>query len=248
MGLTYEGKKDGKYLLRENNPGELLVFRGQDANRFEQVDPPRGPLVTKVNFELTVAFLKSSGFIPRESIFDRLLLSVVGPHAGEDEASIFKRKMADLKKSCQTFWLCHSHNARPEFTQMFCDGRDGEVPVLFLAPASRRGARPTTESSVMREYSAEKKLWTPLPKEISPVTGKASSTAYALVLSELHLGNKDAEIDLSECIDAVEDKPVKFRLGASTVIAKRSAEKRPPNMRRIVAVGHLAAPYAVWVR
>lgn len=46
-----------------------------------------------------------------------IVLSVMGPHAGEDEGAIFARKIADIKAVFRTFWLYLSPLARPDHVQ-----------------------------------------------------------------------------------------------------------------------------------
>ena len=40
MGVTCVGFKDGKYQLKESDQNVRLVFKGEAAEMFEQVDPP----------------------------------------------------------------------------------------------------------------------------------------------------------------------------------------------------------------
>jgi hypothetical protein len=56
MGIQVEGKVGKRYLIRESDPKVRLVFRGRDAKRFTQLDPPKKDY-EKVEFSLTVADL-----------------------------------------------------------------------------------------------------------------------------------------------------------------------------------------------
>lgn len=172
---------------------------------------------------------------------DRVILSVMGAHAGEDESAIFARKMGDISSSGQTFWVYGSHSARPDRVQI-----SGSRYVLFLSPASSNGARPTTTSVCASCFSRDKNIWAPLPT-VGPVTGKLPS--YAFVMSELSFCAE--VIDLWEYASV--DSAVRFRLGASTVIANRRDTSTDPlrmrsRFRRVVAIGKLVEPFAVWVK
>ena len=109
----------------------------------------------------------------------RCVVSVMGDHAGEGVDAIFKRKIADIGRTGKTFWLMRSPKARPAQVQEIC----GTVPVytVFVEPATKGGARPTTTETAAREYSVDGESWHRLPEGISPVTGKLDTGAAALV-------------------------------------------------------------------
>jgi hypothetical protein len=174
---------------------------------------------------------------------DRVVLSVMGAHAGEDEATIFSRKIVDTKRFGRTFWVYGSHTSRPDRVQ-----RSGSRFVLFLAPATSKGARPTTTADRASSFSADGS-WSPLPVGMSPVTGRLAGKGYALVLSELALC--DVEIDLWKYASGAD--AVRFKLGASTLpVCLKDTSSDPLRMlsrfRRVVAVGRLLPPLAVWIK
>lgn len=180
---------------------------------------------------------------------DRTVLSVMGPHAGEDSDAIFARKISDITTVGKTFWLCQSPAARPDRTQAFFED---EASVLFLAAAATNGARATESAHKMIEFSPNKSDWKTVPSSLSPITGLAKSTAYAFVLSALEVCVEPAFVDLWRYVDA-NGSPIRFRLGASTLLARRCDSSLHPlrmksRMRRVLAVGRLVKPYAVWVR
>jgi len=99
----------------------------------------------------------------------------------------------------------------------------------------------------MVERSVDGVVWSPISTAIGPVTGRAQKGAYAFVLSALTEYATGA-VDLSQYIDEFGD-PIRFRLGASTVLARScGASALSTKMRRVLAVGRLVRPYAVWVR
>lgn len=182
-------------------------------------------------------------------IADRIVLSVIGPHAGEDSNTIFTRKISDITTIGRTLWLHRSAQARPDQTRTFRPSF-----VIFLTPSSKQGARPTTESGTATQMSIDKACWQPLPNGLGPVTGNLKSAAYALVLSELTLCQDLALLDVWSYANGIAaSNPIRFQLGASTVLAQRSDTSwRPDRMRshkrRIMAVGKFVTPVSVFIK
>lgn len=179
------------------------------------------------------------------------IISVMGDHAGEGIEAIFARKSADIQRTGKTFWLMRSPKARPSQVQEIC--KAGAAYAIFVEPASKGGARPTTADAAAKEFSADKTLWQPLPEGISRVTGKLDGGATALVFDRMATTSGRA-LDLWGYGDATDiQKPLKFALGCSTVCAVRNDTSPHPDRmtsryRAIVAVARLAKPYGVWVR
>jgi hypothetical protein len=179
------------------------------------------------------------------------IVSVVGDHAGEGTNAIFVRKINDIKRTGLTFWLMRSPKARPLEVQEIC--KPFPVYTIFVEPATKGGARPTTEEVAATEYSADKVSWRKFTKELSPVTGKRDAGATALVFDEMTT-DVNGTLDLWDYGEALAmHKPIRFILGCSTVCAvKNNTRLHPDKMkshnRGIVAVARLAKPYGVWVR
>ncbi len=182
---------------------------------------------------------------------DRCIISVMGAHAGEGVDAIFNRKIADIERTGKTFWLMRSPKARPIQVQDIC--KSSPAYTIFVEPASKGGARPTTNNEAAKEHSADKKIWSQLPKGVSPVTGKIDSSATALVFDRMTT-NVSGTIDLWKYSDfSVEEKPLKFILGCSTVcVIQKDMSTHPDRMksryRGIIAVAKLTEPYCVWLR
>jgi hypothetical protein len=187
---------------------------------------------------------------------DYSVLSVMGPHAGEESGAIFARKIADIREVGRTFWVLRSHKAKPDMIQTIgtsvCSG-SGERLCAFLAPSSPGGAVPTKTSAAATEYSADRSKWHTLPVGISPVTGQMTKGTCALVFDQLSL-RPSAVVDLWQYADFFNrELPVKIRQGASTVCVARGNTSAPPDrmksrFRQVVAVGRLVEPFAVWLR
>jgi len=181
----------------------------------------------------------------------RCIISVIGDHAGEGVDVIFNRKIADIERTGKTFWLMKSPKARPVQVQDIC--KPTPAYTIFVEPATKGGARPTTGNEAAKEQSVDKKIWHRLPEGISSVTGKLDSGAAALVF-DMMTTTVSGTIDLWRYGDfSVEEKPLKFILGCSTVCAiQKDMSSHPERMksryRGIVAVAKLAEPYCVWLR
>jgi hypothetical protein len=178
-------------------------------------------------------------------------MSVMGEHAGEGIDAIFKRKGADIGKVGRTFWLIKSPKARPEQVQEMC--RVAPSFVIFVHPATKGGARPTTTDLAAGEYSADGKSWHRLPQGLGPVTGRLDRGASALVFDKIETA-LSGTVDLWGYRDlAVPPRPLKFMLGCSTVCAVREdmtayTGRMKSRYRQVVAVARLVEPYGVWLR
>lgn len=184
------------------------------------------------------------------------VLSVMGPHAGEDSEVIFARKIADIRNAGHTFWVIRSHKAKPDMIQMI--GRAVRSKSLaplcaFIAPSTPGGAVPTKTSSVAAEYSADRCEWKTIPANITPVTGRMSPNTGALVFDQIY----HREFETVNLWDYAEffnpEQPVRIQQGASTVGVMRgdtstNARRMKSHLRQVMAVGRLVEPFAVWLR
>lgn len=181
----------------------------------------------------------------------KCVVSVMGDHAGESVSVIFDRKTGDIVKTGLTFWLMRSPKARPPQVQGIC----GAFPTyaIFIEPATKGGARPTSEEDKVKEYSDDRILWHKLPKGLSHVTGKLDKGATALVFDMMTTDIKGT-LDLWDYAESIDTHmPLRFILGCSTICAVRKNMKSHPQKmksryRRVVAVARLGHPYCVWVR
>jgi hypothetical protein len=183
--------------------------------------------------------------------YPQCIISVMGDHAGEGVDAIFHRKATDIERTAKTFWLMKSPKARPAQVQALCK----KIPAytIFVEPATRSGARPTTREDAAREYSEDGQVWHRLPEGISPVTGKIDTGTAALVFDMMTTA-VNGTLDLWGYGDFSDtQKPLKFILGCSTVCATQTdmtphPERMKSRYRGIVAVARLAEPYCVWLR
>lgn len=179
------------------------------------------------------------------------VVSVMGDHAGEGVDSIFNRKKADIERTGKTFWFIRSPKAQPRHVQRICTTVPGYT--IFVEPATKGGARPTTKEDAAKEYSDGGIQWHRFPNGLSPVTGKLGSGATALVF-DLMTTDLSGTLDLWDYGELSDiNKPLRFILGCSTVCAFRKDTRSHPDKmksryRGIVAIARLAHPYCVWVR
>jgi hypothetical protein len=197
-------------------------------------------------------YSKSTDLLLKEAIeCPRCVISVMGDHAGEGASAIFNRKNLDITRVGKTFWLMKSPKAQPAQVQEMC--RITPAYVLFVAPATTGGARPTIAQDATKEYSENGEVWHLIPNGLSPVTGKLDSRSAALVFDMLST-SVNAMLDLWNYADFADtQRPVKLRLGCSTLCAVlkdmgHHSGRLKSRHRQIVAVARLATPYCVWVR
>ncbi len=172
------------------------------------------------------------------------ILSVIGWHAGQTPHHIVQRKSADIKKAGCTIWLYQSWKARIQDVQTF-GNLHANPTVYFLEGA----AYPASTAHAASQMSSDGSKWQPLPNGIGPVTGKLPGGGF--FLGDL-LDVFDRNIDLWEYVEHPSLVPLKFQQGASTACAVPSPKGAVSGMksrhRRVVAIGKLIPPYAVYLK
>ena len=90
------------------------------------------------------------------------VITVMGPHAGEDEAAIFARKKIDTEQCGKTFWLVRSSAATPQLIQRLvreAGASDFHCRCIFVSPASPGTAQPTSCSAAAVAAAASDSGW-----------------------------------------------------------------------------------------
>lgn len=191
------------------------------------------------------------GFLKQKYV----VISIMGPHAGESEEEIFERKRREIEDTGKSFWLHKSYNAKPDVVQDISKEalKKSNTPLcIFIQASSKKGAQPTKQADRMREFSVDKKNWKKIPSGIL-VTG-SSKNSFIMVFNKLDLIERKEFLNLwNYSLFGTPGKAVKMALGASTVCSlKESSEddqnKMKSNLRKVVAVGELTHPFAAWVR
>jgi hypothetical protein len=173
------------------------------------------------------------------------VLSIIGWHAGETPADIIQRKRADIQKTSSTIWLYQSQLASIQDVQRF--GRAYPNAAVYFLEGS---AYPATTAQAAREMSSNGSSWVPLPPGIGSVTGRLPSGG--LFIGALSSPLLNHEVDLWEYFEHSTSKPLRFRQGASTacVVVSQAGpvQGMTSRLRKVVAIGQLAPPYAVYLR
>lgn len=210
----------------------------------------------------------------REAVVARALrsstvvISLMGPHAGESTHDILLRKIEDVKRCGQTMWAINSWKAKPdqvrqcqpEFLYIVNDPprrRD-----ISAGEAHRDAGSPTAGGRAACECNPgdrQQDPWGPLPEGLSEVTTNArflkNGNGRALVLKSLiDLRASPKKIQMTDFADISGAIPVPLRTaqGSSTVCAKRQNMQTHPEAwhkeRLIIAIAEFMPPYAVWLR
>ncbi len=186
-----------------------------------------------------------------------VILSVMGPHAGEDEHTIYARKMKEIEDEGFSLWVHSSNSARPEAVKRLCRRAEdaGETPYcIFIAPSSPGGAQPTSQDRRAAEYSGDRIHWQLVPAGINPTGNIGSPRTVALVLKELRTVEGHTDIDLWDySVFEMPGKAVRIAQGASTLCAEKAPSTQDvrrikSHIRRVTAIGSLVEPYSVWLR
>ena len=176
---------------------------------------------------------------------NKLIISVMGPHADESTEYIFERKNEEIKNTGKSFWFTGSYTAKPEIIREFCGNED--IYCIFISPSSKGGAKDTKNKIKAKEYSEDNKIWKLIPEGII-VTGKIG-IGGALVFNEYSIiEDQEIIIDLWQYL-LTSGNPFRTKIGASTICCiKKYNEGMKSRYRNIIAVGRLTYPFAVWLR
>lgn len=185
---------------------------------------------------------------------DSVFISVMGPHAQETEKEIFDRKIHDIVKCKESFWVSRINKV---FIEKCRNELNGKPLYLILVESSNNGksAVDTKSTIAATEYSVDRIKWKTIDAKLSPVTGKLGKDgATAYYYDGIELCEKSEEyLDLNYYSEYdKKSEPIKFIIGKSNVYAQKQKVKLKGGMknsiRKIVAVLRLKAPYVVWVK
>jgi hypothetical protein len=172
------------------------------------------------------------------------ILSIIGWHAKESPEDIVRRKREDVEKVGRTVWVYQSWKARVREVQRF--GSAYPNPTVYFLEG---GAFPAATAQQALQMSPDESRWESLLKGIGKVTGKLPGGG--LFIGELS-AVPDREIDLWEYLEHPALQPLRFQQGASTACVVPAQNGPAGGMksrkRRVVAIGRLAPPYAVFLR
>lgn len=199
--------------------------------------------------------MKRTEYIPEykySDIPDHVILSIMGPIAGETSEEIFQRKEKDIYTVGRTFWMIHSRGAPPPIVQRLFSTQETAYAIL-IEPSSPLKDNGNQCCDVAHSYTPDQKNWFSFPGGLSPVTGKIDKGAYALVFDDITRYEKEAWIDLWDYSEfEYSNEPIRIMLGYSTICAVRKSSENHPlklksHLRYANAVARLVAPYCVWL-
>ncbi len=182
---------------------------------------------------------------------NQLVISVYGPHAGEDESAILRRKMEDIRRIGFTMWYYkdgHKLASPRDIQQMAFElAENSELAQMWLIQGG--GVATKSEAKAMAEFSPDGIHYAPIDSRLSHVTG--SRSGVALFISKIEMVS-ESSIDIGLFAD-IKYRHMMFGQGYSTQLAKRF--QAPPTRapmksrnRSVWAICTLRAPYCVFVR
>ena len=172
------------------------------------------------------------------------ILSIVGWHGSEPPEQVVARKSKDIELVGRTLWLLQSWKASVQQIHNFSVLHSYPM-ILFL----EGDATPTCTADAAQQMSKDGVTWQAFPNGLGKVTGKLPSTG--LVVGELSPASEEIA-DLWNYVEYPSLQPLKFQLGASTACVVPSPtgpmKGMKSRLRKVVAVGRLFPPYAVFLR
>lgn len=180
-----------------------------------------------------------------------IIISVMGEHAGESVDKIFSRKQQEIIDTGKSFWLIRSNIAKTETIQKIgkCASEENiDLFCIFIEASTKKGAMPTINDEMAQEYSNDKIEWKQIPNGIK-VTGDITKNSTGIVFGSLDVfKNLQKEIDLWNYSYFLNNSPTQLKIGASTICCiKNYCIGMKSHKRKILAVGKLVEPYAVFL-
>jgi len=188
---------------------------------------------------------------------EHLILSSAGPHAGQAWRQIVARKSSDVDRAGHSVWVLNSNAARPEMVQTFCE-KQGARYVIFVTRERGKGSRGTAAPDVAgkpgttrdqraRHYSADRGSWASLDPLLTEVTGDIRRSTTGLWFDCLE-ETPSGSLDLGSFVKHHDGEVLtRFWPSDSAYLVRRRSDIRS-GQYRILAVGKLAPPFAVWLQ
>lgn len=178
-----------------------------------------------------------------------IIISVIGPHAGEDLSTIFTRKIKDTTTCGYTYWISKSRVISPEIISSFQKESKDDLYMIFIKTSMNSYGKDTLHSESATK-AQEKNGWQEIDPKLSPVTGKMPT--YGLKFDNICVLDQKYKIDLKNYCEWDMDankrnNPVKIMMGKSTICVRKSEKKQEMKngIREIVAYAKLAEPFCL---
>jgi hypothetical protein len=182
---------------------------------------------------------------------EHVILSSAGAHAGQYWHQIVARKQADIARANHALWVVNSNATRPEIVQPFCRDHGARFVIFVRRPGAKTNSGPPTNERAQK-YSSDRQAWSAIPswprdpKGLSEVTGRINSATAGLWFNGLEEVDGE-EIDIRSYSRPTGEPLEGFQKHESAYPVRRMS----PVSRRgyqVLAVGHLASPFAVWLK
>lgn len=160
------------------------------------------------------------------------IISVIGPHAGEELDYIISRKKSDIEKFGFTFWFFKKNYLCND--KLILEYKP--IIVNFLAPKVKGTAKDTKVAKIAQQYSLDNINWVDIPPDMSSVTGNIHKNSIALMISGLVYSKTG--IFLSGYQNA-KDSPIKLNQFSSTQVIKEVTSSISDNYREDLLTGQL---------
>jgi hypothetical protein len=153
----------------------------------------------------------------------------------------------DIATVGHTVWVTNSQAARPEIVQAFSN-KHGARYVVFVAKRRDKPGSQTSNKNAARYFSRNKSNWLPLPPGLSEVTGRINSATSGLWFDALRQVASGA-LNLDQFVKVQDSLALTgFSLKDSAYPVRRANPSQANGTYEILAVGHLASPFAVWLK
>ena len=176
-----------------------------------------------------------------------LIVSSAGQHAQEDLHTIVERKRRDIANAGYTIWLTNSLATRVEIVQQFCKDHDVRH-VLFVAKGQKGSQKGPPTDHPAKLYSADQKEWLTIPKGLSHVTGKITRATTGFWFDALEEITSKVTLDLDCFANAKDGLPLSRFTNVDSAYTVQRTKPLSGDRYRLLAIGRLTNPFAVWLR
>jgi hypothetical protein len=180
-----------------------------------------------------------------------IIISVIGPHAGEDLPTIFQRKIADIKVCGYTYWICKSRVISSEIIRSFLPQNKNDLYIIFIKTATNSQGKDTLKSEAAIAVK-ETDVWEQIDNRLTPITGKMPAFGFKFESISVVKEGEKFKINLEnygewDLEPNKRGQPVKIMMGKSTICVSKSNKKNEMKngVREIVAFAKLADPFCM---
>lgn len=197
--------------------------------------------------------------------YERIIISVIGPHAGKSVEDNFSEKISDIQNFGYCYWISKSWACNMSTVLNFC--KEKEVLLVWILSSSNSYGKDTNTRQIANYWRENENCeWKEMNKKMNKTTGKLPSNSF--LLDEISIVDSNIEIDLWKYIEYSDNPdrnglPFKSIMGKSTIcvvnidkypenniknLSKHEIEvANKKNKRKVVAIGRLKNPFYIQV-